>query len=762
MVQHKEPTPEQIAQQKVYREMGLTDEEFDKVIEILGRKPNYTETGIFSVMWSEHCSYKNSKVVLKRFPTSGPHVLQGPGEGAGIVDIGDNQAVVFKIESHNHPSAIEPYQGAATGVGGIIRDVFSMGARPIALLNSLRFGELDNPKTKYIFENVVAGIAGYGNCMGIPTVGGEIYFDSSYEGNPLVNAMCVGLINHDEIQKGVAKGIDNPVIYVGAATGRDGIHGATFASEELSENSEAKRPAVQVGDPFMEKLLLEATLELIASGHVVGIQDMGAAGLTSSSSEMASKAGNGVELNLDLVPQREKGMNAYEMMLSESQERMLVVAKKGKEGEVKKVFDKWGLHSAVIGRVTDDNQLRLLQKGEIVAEIPADKLAEDAPVYCKPSKEAQYYQQYSSLDTAAAIEEPKDYNSVLLQLLASPTIASKEWVYQQYDYMVRTNTAVIPGSDAAVVAIRGTRKALAMTTDCNGRYVYLDPFVGGAIAVAEAARNVVCSGAEPLAITDNLNFGNPEKPEIFWQFEKAADGISEACRQLNTPVIGGNVSLYNETKGDAIFPTPTIGMVGLIKDIEHITTQEFKKDGDLIFLIGESKAEIGGSEYQKIMTGKIEGRPPQLNLELEKKIQAFTLKMIQEGLVQSAHDTAEGGLAVAITESCIGGKMGSEIQLTEELRADFSLFSESQSRIILSVSAEQAERIKEMAKQVEVPIKEIGKVKGKELSITHNGRRVISEPIAALEAAWRNAIPDIMRSGLLKKFNMQEISTSLP
>jgi phosphoribosylformylglycinamidine synthase II len=762
MVQHKEPTPEQIVEQKIYREMGLTNEEFYKVIEILGRKPNYTETGIFSVMWSEHCSYKNSKVILRRFPTSDPRVLQGPGEGAGVVDIGDHQAVVFKIESHNHPSAIEPYQGAATGVGGIVRDVFSMGARPIALLNSLRFGELDNRKTRYLFENVVAGIAGYGNCIGIPTVGGEIYFDFSYEGNPLVNAMCVGLINHDQIQKGIAKGIGNPVIYVGAATGRDGIHGATFASEELSEDSEAKRPAVQVGDPFMEKLLLEATLELIASGHVIGIQDMGAAGLTSSSSEMASKAGNGIELNLDLIPQREKGMSAYEMMLSESQERMLVVAKKGKEEEVKKIFKKWGLHSVVIGRVTDDNQLRLLHKGKIVAEIPTDKLADDAPVYCKPSKVAPYYEQFSSVDPTTTMEEPNDYNQVLQQLLETPTIASKEWVYQQYDYMVRTNTAVRPGSDAAVVTIRGTRKALAMTTDCNGRYVYLDPFVGGAIAVAEAARNVVCSGAEPLAITDNLNFGNPEKPEIFWQFEKAADGISEACRQLNTPVIGGNVSLYNETKGEAIYPTPTIGMVGLIKDVDHITTQEFKREGDMIYLIGETKAEMGGSEYQKLMTGKIEGRPPQLDLDLERKIQAFTLKAIQAGMIQSAHDTAEGGLAVALAESCIGGNRGAEIHLTEELRTDFSLFSESQSRIILSVSPEHVGKVREMAKQLQVPIKEIGKVKGKELSIKINGNIVISQTISLLEEAWCNAIPNIMGSGILKKINIQEISASLP
>lgn len=501
---------------------------------------------------------------------------------------------------------------------------------------------------------------------------------------------------------------------------------------------------------------------MIASGHVVGIQDMGAAGLTSSSSEMASKAGNGVELNLDLVPQREKGMSAYEMMLSESQERMLVVAKKGKEEVVKKIFDKWGLHSAVIGRVTNDNQLRLLHKGEVIAEIPADKLAEDAPVYCKPSREAPYYEQYSSLNTTTAIEEPKDYNSILHQLLASPTIASKEWVYQQYDYMVRTNTAVIPGSDAAVVAIRGTRKALAMTTDCNGRYVYLDPFTGGAIAVAEAARNVVCSGAEPLAITDNLNFGSPEKPEIFWQFEKAADGISEACRQLNTPVIGGNVSLYNETKGEAIYPTPTIGMIGLIKDVEHITTQDFKKEGDSIILIGETKAEIGGSEYQKLRIGKIEGRPPQLDLDLERRIQTFTIKVIQQGFVQSAHDTAEGGLAVALAESCIGGKLGADIKLTEELRTDFNLFSESQSRIILSVSSEHAENIKETAKQMQVPIKEIGKVQGKELSIDHNGRNVISQSISELEKVWRNAIPDIMRSRVVEQMNMQEITANLP
>ncbi|GAB7387771.1 phosphoribosylformylglycinamidine synthase II [Bacillaceae bacterium] len=742
---HKEPTPEQIAQQKLYREMGLSDSEYERIVRLLGRKPNYTETGLYSVMWSEHCSYKNSKLVLRRFPTQGEHVLQGPGEGAGIVDIGDRLAVVFKIESHNHPSAIEPYQGAATGVGGIIRDVFSMGARPIALLNSLRFGEPETAKVKYLFEHVVAGIAGYGNCVGIPTVGGEVAFDACYEGNPLVNAMCVGLITHDKIQRGVAKGVGNPVLYVGASTGRDGIHGATFASEELSESSEEKRPAVQVGDPFMEKLLLEACLELIDTGAVIGIQDMGAAGLTSSSSEMASKAGSGIELDLDRVPQREAGMTPYEMMLSESQERMLIVVERGREEEAKRIFDKWGLNCQVIGRVTDDGMLRLRHRGEVVAEVPVDSLAKDAPCYERPSKVPAYYVENQKLDPAARIPEPEDYGEILTGLLASPTIASKEWVYRQYDHMVRTSTVVRPGSDAAVVAIRGTRKALAMTTDGNARYVYLDPQVGGAIAVAEAARNVVCSGARPLAVTDNLNFGNPEKPEIFWQFEKAVDGMSEACRALNTPVIGGNVSFYNETNGKAIYPTPVVGMVGLIEDLDHITTQEFKSPGDVILLLGETKAEIGGSEYQKLVCKTIGGRPPQLDLEKERNVQEVTLAAIRQGLVASAHDLAEGGLAVAVAEACIGGGVGAQVTLAGDLRPDLLLFSESQSRILLSANRENAEKIKGLAAASGVVCTELGVVGGDCLTIAVNGRVYIEASLARLEAAWKGAIPCLLK-----------------
>ncbi|CAM3995227.1 phosphoribosylformylglycinamidine synthase subunit PurL [Mesobacillus zeae] len=732
-----EPSPDHIKEEKIYREMGLSDEEFAQVEKILGRLPNYTETGLFSVMWSEHCSYKNSKPVLKKFPITGERVLQGPGEGAGIVDIGDGQAVVFKIESHNHPSAIEPYQGAATGVGGIIRDVFSMGARPVALLNSLRFGELESPRVKYLFEEVVAGIAGYGNCIGIPTVGGEIQFDGAYDGNPLVNAMCVGLIDHKDIKKGQAHGVGNTVMYAGAKTGRDGIHGATFASEELNEQSEEKRPAVQVGDPFMEKLLLEACLELVKSDALVGIQDMGAAGLTSSSAEMASKAGSGIEMNLDLVPQRETGMTPYEMMLSESQERMLIVVKKGREQEISDLFEKYGLEAVAIGKVTDDNMLRLTHKDELVAEVPADALAEDAPVYYKPSREPEYFREFQNMENE--IPKVEDPEAALVSLLKQPTIASKEWVYSQYDHMVRTNTVVAPGSDAAVIRIRGTKKGLAMTTDCNSRYLYLDPETGGKIAVAEAARNIVCSGGEPLAVTDCLNFGNPEKPEIFWQLEKAADGMSGACRTLSTPVIGGNVSLYNETNGTAVYPTPVIGMVGLVHDLDHATTQQFKAAGDLIYMIGETKAEFGGSELQKIVHGSIFGKAPSIDLENETKCQKQILKVIQNGLVASAHDVSEGGVAVALAECLMDAEgLGAEVELHGDVVA--ALFSESQSRFILSVKAEHQKEFERMA---EASL--IGRVTAEpELNIMVGGSKAVGLKVAELKKAWKGAIPCLL------------------
>ncbi len=739
----REPNEEQIAEQKVYRQMGVTDDEYAKICGFLGRKPNYTEIGVFSVMWSEHCSYKNSKPVLRKFPVTGPRVLMGPGEGAGIVDIGDNQAVVFKIESHNHPSAIEPYQGAATGVGGIIRDIFSMGARPVALLNSLRFGRLQNERVKYLFEHVVSGIAGYGNCIGIPTVGGEVMFDESYEGNPLVNAMCVGLIEHDKIQKGVAQGVGNPVFYVGPATGRDGIHGATFASEELTAESEAKRPAVQVGDPFMEKLVMEACLDLINSGIVLGIQDMGAAGLTCSSSEMASKAGNGMELHLDRVPQREDGMTPYEMMLSESQERMLFVVEPDKEEQAKAIFARWGLLCSNVGKVTDDGRLKLIRHGEVVADMPVKALVDECPVYHKPSQVPAYYEANAAVDTNR-YPEVIDLEGALEKVLASPSVASKEWVYHQYDYMVRTDTAVRPGSDAAVVAIRGTRKALAMTTDCNGRYVYLDPLAGGMIAVCEAARNIVCSGAEPLAITDNLNFGNPEKPEVFWQLEQAADGISAACRKLNAPVIGGNVSLYNENAKGAIYPTPVIGMVGLVQDLDHITTQSFKREGDVILLLGETEAELGGSEFQYVMHGVTEGRPPRIDLEREKKLQDAVLAAIRNGWVNSAHDLSDGGLAVALAESCIGGGLGAEVDVSTELRNDIALFSESQSRILLSAAPDRAELLRRWMDEQGVPCRVLGTVRGSELSVRVNNAQVIRKGTQQLEKIWKDAIPCLM------------------
>ncbi|MCY7572272.1 phosphoribosylformylglycinamidine synthase subunit PurL [Bacillus pumilus] len=736
-----EPSHKQIKEEKLYQQMGLSDEEFALIESIIGRLPNYTETGIFSVMWSEHCSYKNSKPVLSKFPTKGEHVLQGPGEGAGIVDIGDNQAVVFKIESHNHPSAIEPYQGAATGVGGIIRDVFSMGARPIAVLNSLRFGELTSPRVKYLFEEVVAGIAGYGNCIGIPTVGGEVHFDQSYEGNPLVNAMCVGLINHEDIKKGQAKGVGNTVMYVGAKTGRDGIHGATFASEEFSDESEEKRSAVQVGDPFMEKLLLEACLEVIKNDALVGIQDMGAAGLTSSSAEMASKAGSGIEMNLDLIPQRETGMSAYEMMLSESQERMLLVIEKGREQEIIDIFEKYDLEAVSVGHVTDDKMLRLLHQGEVVCELPVDALAEEAPVYHKPSSEPAYYREF--LETKVEAPAITDAAQTLKQLLQQPTIASKEWVYDQYDYMVRTNTVVAPGSDAGVLRIRGTKKALAMTTDCNARYLYLDPEVGGKIAVAEAARNIVCSGARPLAVTDNLNFGNPEKPEIFWQIEKSADGISEACRTLSTPVIGGNVSLYNESNGTAIYPTPVIGMVGLVEDTAHITTQSFQQAGDLIFVIGETKEEFAGSELQKMTEGRIYGKAPEIDLNVELSRQEALLAAIQNGLVQSAHDVSEGGLGVALAESTFGTDgLGADIQI--DLNSEASLFSETQSRFVVTVKPEHREAFAAAVKDA----KEVGTVTNDGVFTVKNqeGQQWIHAAVNELERAWKGAIPCLLKS----------------
>ena len=736
----KEPTAEEIKKKRIYAEWGLTDEEYRMIEEdILGRMPNYTETGLFSVMWSEHCSYKNSKPVLRKFPTSGPHVLQGPGEGAGIVDIGDGLAVVFKAESHNHPSAVEPYEGAATGVGGIIRDIFSMGARPIALLDSLRFGELDNPRTKYLLEEVVAGIGGYGNCIGIPTVGGEIAFDPCYEGNPLVNAMCVGLIEHKHIQKGQAAGVGNSIMYVGAKTGRDGIHGATFASEEFNQEEEQQRSAVQVGDPFMEKLLLEACLELILhhSDSLIGIQDMGAAGLVSSSAEMASKAGSGLILTLDEVPQRETGMTPYEMMLSESQERMLICVKSGEEEKIQELFQKYDLDAVTIGKVTDDGQYRLYHQGEEVANLPVDALAEDAPVYHKEMKEPARIVEFQQLAPyQPVIEEP---GQVLLDLLQQPTIASKRSIYETYDSQVQTNTVVRPGSDAAVMRVRGTNKALAMTTDCNARYLYLDPKIGGQIAVAEAARNIIASGGKPLAITDCLNYGSPDKPEVFWELSTSADGIAAACETLGTPVISGNVSLYNETDGQAIYPTPMIGMVGLIEDHKHITTQEFKKSGDLIYILGKTFADFDGSELQKMQLGRIEGVIRNFDLSIEKRNPELVLTAIQNGLIESAHDCSEGGLAIALAESAFKHQLGISVQF--EL-SSAQLFAETQSRFVLTVAPENKTRFEEMMGDAAVLAGKVTDEAIIEISAT-DGQIKIETAVA--RKCWEDAIVCLMK-----------------
>ncbi|HJT22999.1 MAG TPA: phosphoribosylformylglycinamidine synthase subunit PurL, partial [bacterium] len=673
---------------QVIKEHGLKPDEYDRICKILGRKPNITELGLYSVMWSEHCGYKHSRSLLKTLPTKGPKVLQGPGENAGIMDIGEGWAVAFKVESHNHPSAIEPYQGAATGVGGILRDIFTMGARPVASLNSLRFGPLSDPKVKRLFAGVVKGIADYGNCMGIPTIAGEVVFDESYTENCLVNAMSVGLVRHEHIIKGRASGLNNPVIYIGATTGRDGIHGATFASTEITDESTEKRSAVQVADPFMEKLLMEATLELIHNDLLVGIQDMGAAGLTCSTCEMASRGGAGIEIDVAKVPQREKGMTPYEILLSESQERMLLVAKPGCEQKVHDILAKWDLHAATIGFVTDTSRMVVKENGKVVADVPADSLTE-APIYHPAKSEPAILKKHREFDESG-VPDCKNAGDILEKLLSDPTIASKRWVYRQYDHMVRSNTLVRPGSDAGVLRVKGTSLGLAMTIDGLGSYCALDPYEGAKIVVAEAARNIACSGAEPLGMTDCLNFGSPEKPEVYYYFDRVIAGLGEACRAFNIPITGGNVSLYNENPSGAIDPTPIVGMMGLFSDVSKAITQWFKDEGDLIYLLGSIGDSIGGSRYLQVTHGKKTGRCPKLDLEVENKLHQALRAMADSKLLQSAHDCSDGGFAVALAEGCITGltheaaTRGAKVILPGKGRLDGRLFGEAQSRVVVS------------------------------------------------------------------------------
>lgn len=707
-------------------EHGLTEEEFNKICDNLGRTPNFTELGVYSVMWSEHCSYKNSIARLKTLPREGRALLVGAGEeNAGLVDIGDGQAIAFKIESHNHPSAVEPYQGAATGVGGILRDIFTMGARPIAALNSLRFGTLDNARTRYLFEGVVKGIGDYGNAFGVPTVAGEVYFDESYRGNPLVNAMAVGIVKADRTVSAIAKTPGNPVMIVGSATGRDGIHGATFASEDLSEKSEEKRPNVQVGDPFTEKLLLEATLEIIKEDLVEGIQDMGAAGISCSTTEMSEKGGAGMKINLDKVPLREADMSAYEIMLSESQERMLVVAKKGKENRVKEIFEKWDLQCETIGEVTGDGILRVEHHGENKTEMKAFDLVlgGGAPVYIRETKEPEYLKETKNYNFSV-IPEPENLEETFEQIISSPNIASKHWVYEQYDSTVRTNTIVGPGpADAAVILIKDTNKAISVKTDCNSRYVYLNPRVGAKIAVAEAARNVVCTGAKPLAITNCLNFGNPYKPEVYWVFKEAIAGMGEACRFFDTPVTGGNVSFYNENPQSAVYPTPTIGMLGLVENLNHVTTSNFKGSGDYIYVLGDDFEEMGGSEYMKVIHGLVKGDAPKMDLQAEHDLQDMLLGVIKDGLIKSAHDISEGGILTAIAECCIADRenqVGANVKIPVDNREDFTFFSESQSRVIVSVSEKNKKEFEKAAAKSFTPYRCLGTTGGTQLSV--NGK----------------------------------------
>jgi phosphoribosylformylglycinamidine synthase subunit PurL len=731
---------------------GLEADEYDRIVAFMGREPNLTELGIFSVMWSEHCSYKSSRVHLRTLPTEGPQVLQGPGENAGAIDIGDGLAAVFKIESHNHPSFIEPYQGAATGVGGIIRDIFTMGARPIALMNSLRFGALDAPATARLLEGVVAGIAGYGNSIGIPTVGGEIVFEPLYAGNPLVNVFCLGIAKQTDIIKGIASGVGNAVYYVGAKTGRDGIHGATMASAEFDDKSADKRPAVQVGDPFMEKLLLEACLEVMQTDALVGIQDMGAAGLTCSTTEMGSRGGAGIEIDVALVPQRETGMTPYEIMLSESQERMLLVAKRGREAEVERVFEKWDLHAVRIGEVTADGLLRVKDRGVVVAEIPNRALTDDAPVYHRPMSPPEYVAEAQRLDLDALARSASAFalppNEMLLALLGSPTIGSKRWVYQQYDHMVRTNTVNIPGLGAGVVRIKGTDRALAMSVDGNGRYCYLDPYRGAMLAVAEAARNVACSGARPLAATNCLNFGNPERPAIMWQFARAVEGIGAACRALDVPITGGNVSLYNETDGRAIYPTPVIGIVGLLEHADRVLTRRFQGAGDVIVLLGESRGELGGSEYLKVAYDLVRGMPPALDLAAERALQMLMVKLADARVIRSANDCSDGGLAVALAECCFDTSgIGAEASIAAadagrdpHMNVAAALFGESASRVLVSLNTDVVAEVLEQAAAAQVPARVIGQTGGNRLHIAVGGETAIDLSVDDAERVWASAV----------------------
>ncbi len=726
---------------ELVRKHGLTDEEYARIERILGRAPSFTELGVFSVMWSEHCSYKNTRRQLQKFPTAGPRVLVKAGEeNAGVIDVGDGWAVAFKMESHNHPSAVEPFNGAATGVGGIIRDIFTMGARPVFLLDSLRFGPIDGQspaaaRNRRLLRGVVSGISHYGNCVGVPTIGGEVYFDEAYEGNPLVNVLCLGVLRHEEIARGAARGIGNPVYYVGAETGRDGLAGAAFASRDLTEESQEDRPAVQVGDPFKEKLLLEACLELLATGAVAGIQDMGAAGLTCSTCETASRGGTGVEIDLAAVPKREPGMTAYETLLSESQERMLIIVERGREAEVTRVFDKWDLPYAAIGRVTDDGMMRV-REGEVIrVEIPARALADEAPVYVREERRPA---PPPALD--AATLPAVDPGEALPRLLAHPTLASKAWIYRQYDHTVRAGTVVPPGSDAAVFYVREAGKLLAATSDCNGLYCRLDPREGAKIAVAEAARNLSCAGALPLAVTDNLNFGNPYRPENFWQLREAVDGLAEACREFGVPVTGGNVSLYNESPSGAIDPTPTVGMVGLIADPAWVTRQHFSREGDAVVLLGELGDGLGGSQYLSVLHDLKAGPVPRLDYDREKPLQELVRELIRAGLLQSAHDCSEGGLAVALAESCFGpeDRWGAQVSLPGTGRADALLFNESQSRVVVTCRPDAVDAL--LVTAAGVPAHRLGTVGGAELAITAGGQ-TFRWPLETLFEAWYTAIP---------------------